>query len=62
MEEGPQINGVLTGNTDGSVRPLTDSGVETGCAIVLMPSFNSGETRAEKHWGDLYVEAGPRTS
>lgn len=57
LEEGPNVNGTLIGCTDGSVRPLVDSGVETGCAVVLMPSFNAGDTRAQKHFGDLYVEA-----
>jgi hypothetical protein len=57
LEEGPQINGVLLGCTDGSIRPLTDSGAETQCAVILMPSFNAGDTRAQKHFGDLYVEA-----
>lgn len=57
LEEGPNVNGTLIGCQDGSVRPLVDSGVETGCAVVLMPSFNAGDTRAEKHFGDLYVEA-----
>lgn len=58
LEEGAGVNGTLTGNVDGSVRPLVDSGPEVGCAVLLMPCENSGDTRAEKHWGDLYIEAG----
>jgi len=57
LEEGPGINGVLLGCTDGKVRPLTDSGAEAQCAVVLMPSFNAGDARADKHWGDIYIEA-----
>jgi hypothetical protein len=57
MEEGPTINGTLLGCTDGTVRPLVDSGIEQSCAVVLMPSYNHGDTRAQKHFGDLYIEA-----
>ncbi len=59
LEDGAGINGVLTGCFDGKVRPLTDSGAENSCAVLLMPSWNAGDTRATKHFGDLYVEAGP---
>ncbi len=62
LEEGPTINGVLTGCADGSVRPLTDSSSELGCSVLLMPCFNAGDTRAQKRFGDLYIEAGSRTS
>lgn len=58
LEEGPNVNGVLLGCQDGSVRPLTDSGAEAGVnAVILMPSFNAGDTRAPKNWGDIYIEA-----
>lgn len=56
LEEGPGINGTLTTSSDGSVRPLTRFGAETGCAILLTGAFNAGDTRNQKHWGDLYVE------
>lgn len=56
LEEGPNVNQTLTGNNDGSVRPLTRFGAETGCAIVLTGSFNASDTRNQKHWGDLYIE------
>jgi hypothetical protein len=62
LEEGPNINGTLTGCIDGTVRPLVDSGVESGqFAIILMPADNAGDTRAYKHWGDIYIEASPGT-
>jgi len=57
LEEGPNVNGVLTGCVDGSVRPLTNTGNEIGCAVLLMPCETAGDVRAEKHWGDIYVEA-----
>jgi hypothetical protein len=56
LEEGPNINGVLCGCFDGSVRPLNDSGAETCTSVLLMPSFNAGDVRAEKHFGDIYIE------
>lgn len=56
LEEGPNVNGTLTGNTDGSIRALTAVGQETGCAILLTGAFNAGDTRNQKHWGDLYIE------
>jgi hypothetical protein len=56
LEEGPNINQTLTGNADGSVRPLTRTGAETGCAILLAGAFNAGDTRAQKHFGDIYIE------
>jgi hypothetical protein len=60
LEEGANVNGVLTGCLDGGVRPLVDSGAENECAILLMPCFTAGDVRAQKHFGDLYVEAGFR--
>ena len=62
LEEGPNVNGTLTGCSDGSVRPLVDSGVEQGCAILLTRCENAGDTRVAKHWGDLYIEGGPKGS
>lgn len=57
LEEGPNVNGTLVGCTDGSVRPLTDNGAEIATSVILMPSFNAGDTRAQKHFGDLFIEA-----
>jgi hypothetical protein len=56
LEEGPGINGTLISNSDGSVRPMTRTGAETGCVIFLTGAYNAGDTRNQKHWGDLYVE------
>ncbi len=56
LEEGPGINGTLTSNNDGTVRPLTRVGGETGCVIFLTGAYNAGDTRNQKHWGDLYIE------
>jgi hypothetical protein len=57
LEEGAGINGVLCGCFDGTIRPMVDSGVENAISVVLMPSFNAGDSRAPKHFGDLWIEA-----
>jgi hypothetical protein len=62
LEEGPSINGTLTSSSDGSIRPLTRTGAETGCAVLLAGAFNNGDTRSQKHWGDLYIEVDSTTS
>ena len=56
LEEGAGVNGVLTGCLDGSVRVLSNSGTETVTATVLMPCDDAGDSRAQKHWGDVYLE------
>ena len=62
LEEGAGVNGTLTGCIDGTVRPLTNTGNEDQCSVLLMPSDTAGDVRATKHWADLYVEAGPQGS
>jgi hypothetical protein len=56
LEEGGNVNGTLIGCSDGSVRPLVDSGVEQACAIVLTRCEIAGDVRALKNFGDLYIE------
>jgi hypothetical protein len=62
LEEGPGVNGVLTGSSDGSVRALSSSGVETATCVALTPAMNGGDTRANKDIGDLFVRASVATS
>jgi hypothetical protein len=57
LEEGAGVNGTLTGCVDGSIRPLTNTGAETTCCIVLTKCETAGDVRAAKHWGDIYCEA-----
>lgn len=57
LAEGANVNNVLMGCQDGAVRTFVDSGTETATSVLLMPSFNAGDTRAPKHWGDIYIEA-----
>ena len=56
LEEGV-ANGTYVGCNDGTVRQLSANGTEVATAVVLMPCMDAGDTRAEKHWGDLYIEA-----
>ena len=58
LEEGPHVNGVLTGCSDGSIRALVNNGVEVATCVVLTPAMNSGDARALKTVGDIYVRAG----
>jgi hypothetical protein len=62
LEEGPNVNGVLCGCFDGNARVLVDSGPETCTSVLMLPCFNAGDTRAEKRFGDLYIEAGGEES
>ncbi len=55
LEEGPSVNNTLMGCTDGTVRPFGGA-VDTNSAVILMPAWNAGDTRALKHFGDLYIE------
>jgi hypothetical protein len=58
LEEGPNANDVIVGCQDGSVRRMvtSDSGAETATSVLMLPSFNAGDTRAQKHFGDLFIE------
>jgi hypothetical protein len=52
-----ETEGVYVGCSDGSVRLLAETGVENQTAIVLTTPYNAGEERAEKRFGDIYLEA-----
>lgn len=56
LEEGPNVNGTLTGCADGSVRPLTNTGAEIATSVLIMPCDVAGDVRAQKHWSDVYIE------
>jgi hypothetical protein len=56
-DEGLSIQGTLAGCLDGSVRLLNSSGTESATAVMLTPSFDAGDTRTTKKWGDLYIES-----
>lgn len=57
LEEGPNVNATVVGCNDGTVRELNSNGAEVETAEILMPSFNAGDTRAVKLFGDTYIEA-----
>src|SRR5512146_997353 len=56
LEEGPNVNGTLTGADDGTVRPLVDGGAETATCVLLTQAINAGDARANKRLGDLFFK------
>jgi len=59
LEEGPGVNNTLVGCTDGTVKPLALAGNETATSVVVVPADTKGDQRADKQFGDLFIEAGP---
>lgn len=53
--------GTYVGCSDGTIRELLPDaqGIESaiGVSVILMPCFNAGDARANKRFGDIYVEA-----
>lgn len=56
FEEGV-VEGLLVGCTDGTIRQLQGGGIETGTVSLMLPADNAGDARAEKRYGDIYIEA-----
>lgn len=60
ISPGPNVPlGPLMGCLDGTVRKLSPTGTEAGAAAamtILTPAWDAGEQRADKHFGDLYLE------
>lgn len=52
-----QVDQLLVGCVDGSVRALQSGGAETGTAIITTRSENGGDDRAFKRIGDVFVKA-----
>jgi hypothetical protein len=59
LEEGPNVNNTIVGCTDGTVRPMALGGNETATSVAVVPADTKGDARADKHWGDIYIEAAP---
>ena len=57
LEEGPNVNGVILGCQDGTIRTLSGIGVEAATCVVLTGSQNAGDARANKTIGDIFVRA-----
>jgi hypothetical protein len=57
LEEGPETNTVMVGCTDGSVRVLGSGNPEDCMSVVVTASQNSGEARALKRIGDIFLKA-----
>lgn len=52
-----QVDQLLAGCTDGTVRALMDGGGEAATAVLITKSENGGDTRAFKSMGDVFVKA-----
>jgi hypothetical protein len=58
LEEGPNVNGVLVGCVDGTVRNLATGGSETGVSSIVATGSNTfGDARAFNRIGDIFVKA-----
>jgi hypothetical protein len=56
-EIGPNVNNVLCGCIDGTVRAMGTGGGEAGTAIVMTRSENGGDARADNRVGDVFLKA-----
>lgn len=58
LEEGPNVNGVLVGCADGTVRTLATNGTETGVLSWVATGSNTfGDARAFQRIGDIFIKA-----
>jgi hypothetical protein len=48
---------ILTGCSDGTVRQFDSTATETATAVIATPCINSGDVRAQKRLGDVYIKA-----
>lgn len=49
--------GTLMGCADGTVRRLDPAGTETATMTLFTPSYNNGDRRSTKRFGEIYLEA-----
>jgi hypothetical protein len=60
LAEGPNVNGVMVGCSDGTVRNLATGGSETGVSAIVATGSNTfGDARAFQRIGDIFVKAAP---
>lgn len=58
LPEGPNVNEVLVGCSDGSIRTLSGNGTEAATlCVVCTEAVNAGDARAKKSLGDIFVRA-----
>jgi hypothetical protein len=57
LEEGPDVNDTLVGCTDLTVRQLVTDGVEVATSVVATGAVNTGDARAYKRLGDVFIKA-----
>ncbi len=48
---------ILAGCSDGTVRQFDSTGTEASTAVISTPCINSGDVRAQKRLGDVYIKA-----
>lgn len=58
LEEGTDVNGILVGCTDGSIRNLSKTGTENATAKVYTSAMNGGDARSTMRLGDIFLRAG----
>ena len=51
------VTQVLMGCTDGTIRQIATGGPEIASAVLLTNCFNAGEARADKRFGDIFLDA-----
>jgi hypothetical protein len=49
--------GVYMGCSDGTLRQLQSAGTEDSRVVLVTPCFNAGDTRADKQFGDIFLNA-----
>lgn len=57
LEEGPDVNGVLVGCSNGTIRNLSSAGIEFSGCVVTTAANNGGDARSEMTVGDIYMRA-----
>jgi len=57
LEEGQNVNDTIVGCSDSTVRVLSSTGTEVVTSIVATGSINSGDARAFKRIGDVFIKA-----
>jgi hypothetical protein len=62
LEEGVEVNDTLVGCTDSTVRDLESGGTETATSVVATGAVNTGDARAFKRLGDVFLKAFVATS
>jgi hypothetical protein len=55
LEDGPAVNGTLTGCVSGNIRPLVNGGQEPATSVLLTQCVNFGDARSNNRIGDVFL-------